>query len=163
MDIVVNIQGDEPMIDSGTINQLVQLCKKNLQVEMGTLVTSFSDVSELESPNTVKVVLDENGYALYFSRSVVPHVRDSRHGITKLESGHFLKHIGIYVYRKAFLLTFAGWPPGKLEIIEKLEQLRALEKGIPIRTVRTDYQPLCVDTPEDAERVRGLMEAHINQ
>lgn len=157
VDIVVNIQGDEPLIPPKAIDQALRLLLDDPTAEMGTLVTSFRSAEDLLSPNTAKVVLDDADYALYFSRSPIPYCRDEKDMSAWLKRGAYWKHIGIYSYHKEFLLRFAKWQPGRLEKIEKLEQLRALERGIRIKVAKTDYDPVCVDMPEDVERVRKLL------
>lgn len=152
-DIVVNIQGDEPFIHPEDIDRVVHLLEEDPLPSVGTLVKRIEREEEWESPNTAKVVVDENGYALYFSRSPIPFFRDGK------EKNAFFqyilyKHVGIYSYRKAFLLQFAQWAPTSLEEIEKLEQLRVLQKGYRIKTAETPFDPICVDTPEDVDRVR---------
>jgi 3-deoxy-manno-octulosonate cytidylyltransferase (CMP-KDO synthetase) len=159
-DVFVNIQGDEPMIEPDEIDAVVHLLEDDSRADVGTLVKKIEDPAELESPNTAKVVLDERGYALYFSRSPIPFCRDETDPLRKIQSRTFWKHVGIYSYRKAFLLQFAQWRPTPLERAEKLEQLRVLEKGRLIKTAETRFEPVCVDTPEDAETVRILLEQY---
>ncbi len=150
-DIIVNLQGDEPTIDGSIIDRLIaELCESSADIT--TPVTSFSDAKEVESPNTAKVVVDENGYALYFSRSVIPFPRDGQ-----IDPRNYLKHIGIYCYRRESLLKFVGYSPSKLEKIEKLEQLRALENGMRIRVVFTDYRSVPVDVPSDIHKAEKAL------
>jgi len=148
--IIVNIQGDEPLIEPEAIDAAVGGLIESSQTPMCTLGKRIEDTCELENPNVVKVVADMAGNALYFSRSAIPFVRSGR-------AAHF-KHIGLYVYRREFLLGYSGLPVGPLEEAEKLEQLRVLENGYKIRVVETKYDSLGVDTPEDLERVRALLE-----
>jgi 3-deoxy-manno-octulosonate cytidylyltransferase (CMP-KDO synthetase) len=124
---------------------------------VGTLVKRINRTDELESPNTAKVVLDERGYALYFSRNPIPFCREETKLSNWIQSRIYYKHVGIYSYRKSFLLQFSDWEPTLLETIEKLEQLRVLEKGFRIKTAETPFEAVCVDTPEDAEKVRHLL------
>lgn len=154
-EIVVNIQGDEPLIDPAAIDSAALALLDDEEAPMGTLKKRIEDSSEVTNPNVVKVVTDRRGNALYFSRSPLPYVRggDEPHHRTD----HF-KHIGLYVYRRDFLLSYPGLPVGPLELAEKLEQLRALENGYPIRVVETEYESLGVDTPEDLEKVSRLFE-----
>lgn len=152
--IIVNIQGDEPLIDPGAIDAAVLGLLEDPGVPMGTLKKRVEDPRELGSHNVVKVVTDRSGYAIYFSRSLIPHQRDPRVGGPVW---HF-KHIGLYVYRRDFLLGYSQLPVGPLEQAERLEQLRALENGHRIRVVETEYDSLGVDTPEDLDRVASLME-----
>lgn len=152
-DIIVNIQGDEPFIHSEDIDRVVLLLEEDPVPSVGTLVKRIQREEEWESPNTAKVVVDENGYALYFSRSPIPFFRDGK-GKDAFSQYVLYKHVGIYSYRKDFLLQFTQWSPTPLEQIEKLEQLRVLQKGYRIKTSETPFDPICVDTPEDVNRVR---------
>jgi len=152
-DLVVNVQGDEPLINPGMIDQAIEPFLGNPDLQMGTLKTRVRCLHDFLSPNVVKVVTDVNGYALYFSRSPLPFFRDKWQDL-KDESfacGKMLcyKHVGLYVYRRNFLLDFAAMPASFLEISEKLEQLRAIENGIRIRVVETEFTSIGVDTPED--------------
>ena len=148
--IIVNIQGDEPLIDPEAIDRAVTGLLESGDAPMGTLKKRIDDPRELHDQNVVKVVTDLGGNAIYFSRSAIPCARSG-------EAVHY-KHIGLYVYRKAFLLGYSNLPVGPLEETEKLEQLRALENGFKIRVVETGYESLGVDTPEDLERVSALLE-----
>lgn len=150
-EIVVNIQGDEPLIDPAAIDAAVVGLLDGSGAPMSTLKKRIEDPRELTDPNVVKVVTDHTGHALYFSRSLIPFVRHER-------AAHF-KHVGLYVYRRDFLLAYPSLPVGPLEQAERLEQLRALENGYRIRVVETEYESLGVDTPEDLERVAALLEA----
>jgi len=152
-DLVVNIQGDEPLIEPAAIDAAVRGILEAPGVPMSTLKRRIEDPRELSDPNVVKVVTDGSGNALYFSRFPVPF---DRHG----ESEHF-KHVGLYVYRSDFLLEYQRLPVGPLEKAERLEQLRALENGYSIRVVETAYESLGVDTPDDLERVSQILEAKI--
>jgi 3-deoxy-manno-octulosonate cytidylyltransferase (CMP-KDO synthetase) len=149
-DVVVNIQGDEPLLDSGAIAQVVAPFA-DPTIVMTTLYRRIQDLAELSNPNIVKLVLDRGGFALYFSRSPIPHARDPRNGWPPL-----YRHIGIYAYRRTALLVLASLEPTPLERTEALEQLRALEHGIRIRAVETSYDSIGVDTPDDLEQVRRL-------
>lgn len=151
-EIIVNIQGDEPLIEPGAIDAAVLGLLEEPAVPMGTLKKRIEDPRELASHNVVKVVTDRFGHAIYFSRSLIPHQRDPRVGGPVL----YYKHIGLYVYRRAFLLGYSQLPVGPLEQAERLEQLRALENGHKIRVVETDYESLGVDTPEDLERAAAM-------
>jgi 3-deoxy-manno-octulosonate cytidylyltransferase (CMP-KDO synthetase) len=166
-DIVVNIQGDEPLIEPHIIDRAVEPLLTDGAVRMATLATRAT-LEEWQAASVVKVVCDRQDNALYFSRRQVPYFRldDAEKEAAALRelvhpaSGcRPLKHIGLYVYRRDTLLWFAGLPRGVLEATESLEQLRVLENGCPIRVVEVDYSPVGVDTPEDLERVRRLMEA----
>lgn len=150
-DIIVNVQGDEPLICPAAIDAAIRPLLDAGAPPMGTLKKRIVAPGELLNPNVVKVVTDLAGNAIYFSRSRIPFTRDGEPAI------HF-KHIGLYVYRREFLLRYPGLPVGPLEKLEKLEQLRALENGYVIRVVETDYESIGVDTPEDLERVRRLLD-----
>jgi len=149
-DIIVNVQGDLPLIEPGMIAEVIEPLSADAAVTMSTLCRATADASEYQNPNVVKVVTDRNGDALYFSRAPIPYVRDSR---GPAEGGHYV-HVGLYGYRREFLIAFAALPRTPLEQAESLEQLRALEHGFRIRTVETKYESIEVDTLEDLERVR---------
>jgi len=157
---VVNIQGDEPLIDPGAIDAAILPLLDEPSIPMGTLKKRIEDPREVDDPNVVKVVTDRAGNAIYFSRSTIPCLRDKAKGKGAEQPAHF-KHIGLYVYRRDFLLQYPSLPVGPLEKAERLEQLRALENGHAIRVVETDYESLGVDTPEDLERVTKLFEASL--
>ena len=144
-ELVVNIQGDEPLIDPNAIDAAVLPLLEEPAIPMGTLKKRIEEPREIADPNVVKVVTDRFENALYFSRSPIP------------SNGPHYKHIGLYVYRRKFLLKYSDLPIGPLEKTESLEQLRALENGFRIRVVETDYESFGVDTPEDLERVRELI------
>jgi 3-deoxy-manno-octulosonate cytidylyltransferase (CMP-KDO synthetase) len=150
-DLIVNVQGDEPLIDPEAIDAAVAPMLAASAPPLATLKKRIRDARELADPNVVKVVTDRAGNAIYFSRSLIPFPRDGA------PAEHF-KHLGLYVYQRDFLLAYPRLPVGPLETAEKLEQLRALENGYPIRVVETEYESVGVDTPEDLERVRKLME-----
>lgn len=154
-ELVVNIQGDEPLIDPGAIDAAVLGLLDEPEMPMGTLKKRIEDPGELANPNVVKVVTDRFGNALYFSRSRIPYIREGAEQCT-----HY-KHVGLYVYRREFLLSYSQLPVGPLEQAEKLEQLRALENGYKIRVVETEYESLGVDTPADLDRVAQLLGASI--
>jgi 3-deoxy-manno-octulosonate cytidylyltransferase (CMP-KDO synthetase) len=159
VDIIVNVQGDEPLIEPKMIDEAVKPLLDAPAVQIGTLKTRIKDANELSDPNVVKVVTDKDGFAIYFSRLPIPYVRDSSEfGVRSsgLKATHY-KHIGLYVYRKDFLLKFAKMKPTPLEQAEKLEQLRVLENGFKIKVVETQYNSIGVDTKEDLERVRGIL------
>ena len=149
--IVINIQGDEPLIRPEGIDQLVDALIQNPDIPAATLTVRKTGREEYENPNVVKIVTDASGNALYFSRAPVPHFRDEK------KSFSFLKHLGIYGYRKIFLLQFIKWDSGALEDTEKLEQLRILERGCKIRVIETAHDSYSVDTAEDLERVIAEM------
>jgi len=157
---VVNIQGDEPLIDPGAIDAALLSLVEEPSIPMGTLKKRIEDPREIEDPNVVKVVTDRFENAIYFSRSTIPFTRDKAKGRSGDEAGHF-KHIGLYVYRRDFLLRYPDLPVGPLEKAERLEQLRALENGYKIRVVETEYESIGVDTPDDLERVAKLFESSL--
>ena len=142
--IVLNVQGDEPFIDTASLRDLLAAFN-NPQVQMASLMTPVSDPGMLDNPNIVKVVTDARLQALYFSRSAIPFCRDKDIPVD------YFRHIGVYAYRRETLLHYVSLAPGKLEQIEKLEQLRALENEIPIQMVLTEYQGVGIDTPEDLQ------------
>jgi 3-deoxy-manno-octulosonate cytidylyltransferase (CMP-KDO synthetase) len=150
-DVIVNVQGDEPLVDPRAIDELVAPFSDS-SVQMTTLFRRIHDPAELTNPNITKVVVDRGGYALYFSRAPIPYVRDPRGGWPPL-----YRHIGLYAYRRSALLVLASLEQTPLERAESLEQLRALEHGIRIKAVETQYESFGVDTPEDLEQVRRLL------
>jgi 3-deoxy-manno-octulosonate cytidylyltransferase (CMP-KDO synthetase) len=152
VDLVVNIQGDEPLIDPGAIDAAILPLLEERAIPMGTLKKKIEDPREISDPNVVKVVTDRFENAVYFSRATIPYVRDTG------AFTHF-KHIGLYVYRRDFLMRYSALPSGPLEQAERLEQLRALENGFKIRVVETDYESFGVDTPQDLKRVQQLIKA----
>ncbi len=149
-DIIINVQGDEPLIAPEIIDMLAAAFDEESDLVMATLASVMGE-SEYANPNAVKVVTDLQGYALYFSRSLIPFPR------VKVEEMPVYKHIGIYAYRRDFLLAFAALKPAPLERTESLEQLRALEYGHRIKVLKTDFQSIGVDTPEDLEKVNQLL------
>lgn len=157
-DIVINIQGDEPLIKPDEIDRVADILSSNHDAVMGTLVKAISHVDDLINPNTVKVVLGKNGNALYFSRIPIPFYRDDPNQENWMKKHTYYKHLGIYAYRKLFLLQFAKWKQTPLEKAEQLEQLRVLENGYPIHAEETHYDPVGVDTAEDLEKVREIAE-----
>ena len=157
VDIVVNVQGDEPMIDFESLQKLIEVFKHdtNIKTDLASLYKIITNVNDIENPNNVKVVIDQNNYALYFSRAAIPFSRDNTFSAT------YLQHIGIYAFRKKALLDFYSLPMKSLEISEKLEQLRYLEFGKRIKMVRTNHVGIGIDTQEDLERARILIAARI--
>jgi 3-deoxy-manno-octulosonate cytidylyltransferase (CMP-KDO synthetase) len=153
-DGVVNIQGDEPLIDPGVIDAVAGALARE---KMTTAATPLEEVAEWENPNVVKVVVNGAGRALYFSRRAIPYVRDAATGAEQLAAFPFLKHVGIYGYRLQTLLQLVRFPVSALERAEKLEQLRALENGIAIAVARVKYEGVGVDVPADVKRVEQLM------
>ena len=155
-DAVVNIQGDEPLIDPAVIDAVAGALA---QAEISTAATPITNPDEYDNPNVVKVVVSATGCALYFSRRTVPYLRDAASGSVseQLAAFPFLKHLGIYGYRREALLRLVRFPVSPLERAEKLEQLRALENGIPIAVVKVDYDSVGVDVPADVGRVERLL------
>lgn len=147
---VVNIQGDEPMIDPSLVDELADALLADAGLSMATAATELRNEGDFKDPNIVKVVLAANGDALYFSRAMIPYPRVA--GIKKP-----LRHLGLYAYRADFLKQFVKWEPSSLELCESLEQLRALENGARIRVIMTDHQGPGVDTPEQAAMVEELL------
>lgn len=150
--IIVNVQGDEPLICPKSIDMAIQAMLDNSNLEMSTLVReSFSD-NEFTNPNIVKVAIDKDSYALYFSRSIIPFARNN-------DDLPYYIHIGLYVYRRNTLLQLSKLPMAAIEHKESLEQLRALYNGIKIKTVTTSYMPISVDSPDDIEKVEAVIES----
>jgi 3-deoxy-manno-octulosonate cytidylyltransferase (CMP-KDO synthetase) len=163
-DIVVNIQGDEPLIDPDAIDAAILPMAHDSEIQMATLKKKIVDPREIADPNVVKVITDLAGDAIYFSRLPIPYQRDAappRPG--PRPPAPYYKHIGIYLYQRDFLLGYSALPVGPLEQAERLEQLRALENGLKIRVVETDYESIGVDTPEDLERVATLFDASMQR
>ncbi|MGA2802288.1 MAG: 3-deoxy-manno-octulosonate cytidylyltransferase [Verrucomicrobiota bacterium] len=155
-DAVVNIQGDEPLIEPSVIDAVAGVLRDN---EMSTAATRIKNPAEFDNPNVVKVVVNAAGHALYFSRRTIPYLREAASGSVseQLAAFVFLKHLGIYGYRREMLLRLVKFPASPLETAEKLEQLRALENGIQIAVVKVDYDGVGVDTPEDVARVEQIL------
>jgi 3-deoxy-manno-octulosonate cytidylyltransferase (CMP-KDO synthetase) len=153
VDIVVNVQGDEPFINAEPLAKVLEVFRKDVdkKVDLASLMVEIKDSDEIENPNNVKVVVDQNGFALYFSRSVIPYPRDINVGV------RYMKHIGIYAFRKQALLDFYSLPMKSLEASEKLEQLRYLEYGKRIKMVETTHVGIGIDTPEDLEKARKIL------
>ena len=160
-ELVVNVQGDEPLIDPRMVDQAIIPLLENRQIQMGTLASWIDQIDDFHNPNVVKVVKDQSGLALYFSRAPIPWPRDlDSEQLTKtLPQLGLLKHIGLYVYRRELLLEYPTWPKTPLENLENLEQLRALERGVKLYVAETEFSCHGVDTPEDLERVSHLLSA----
>jgi len=152
-DIIVNVQGDEPFIEPGQIKESVQPLLEDKSLQMATLKTEIKDKKERDKLGVVKVVCDKNDNALYFSRSLIPY---PRHG----EHANWFEHVGLYAYRKDFLLKYVSWQPSELELAESLEQLRVLHHGYKIRVIKTQYSRTapCIDTPEDLKEAREYLD-----
>ncbi len=153
-DIIVNIQGDEPFIKGRMIDEAIEPFLFDKSVKVSTLVKKITDIKELKSPSIPKVVFDYNNYALYFSRAIIPFVRDANSTMDMFHSTDFYKHIGLYVYKRKTLLKFTSWEQTDLEKIEKLEQLRLIENGVKIKVVETEFESFSIDTPEDLKKAR---------
>lgn len=153
VDIVINVQGDEPFINKKPLEELIDIFKKDTekQVDLGSLMFQISNKEEINNPNNVKVITDQQGFALFFSRSVIPYPREENVGV------RYMKHIGIYAFRKEALMDFYHLPMLSLEASEKLEQLRYLEYGKRIKMVETTHGSIGIDTPEDLEKARKLL------
>ena len=159
-DILVNIQGDEPLIDPALIDELAAKLADDPRWDMATAVTPIKSAADLAAKTVVKVVLDRDDGALYFSRAPIPCDRDHE---ADLASGLYVRHLGIYAYRGAFLKRYVAEPPCALERTEKLEQLRALWMGAKIAVIRTDDEGVGVDTPEDAIRIEAILKDRFNR
>ncbi len=154
-DLVVNIQGDGPMIDPKVIDRLVVVLSNASDCPVATVIKKISREEEINNPNVVKVVINKNNEAMYFSRSAIPYDRSQ-----KKERGVYYKHLGIYAYRREFLLQFTGLPSSILENRERLEQLRVLEAGYKIKIIETEIETMGVDTPEDLNKVEALLNSN---
>jgi 3-deoxy-manno-octulosonate cytidylyltransferase (CMP-KDO synthetase) len=162
-EIIVNIQGDEPFISGTMIDQAIEPLVFDPKVNVSTLAKKIEDLKELKSPSVTKVVFDYNNYALYFSRSPIPYVREAKTNIERITKGDIYKHIGLYVYRKEALERFSKLEPTDLEKTEKLEQLRMLENGFKIKIVVTEFESIAVDTQEDLERARKYYNKYVKK
>jgi 3-deoxy-manno-octulosonate cytidylyltransferase (CMP-KDO synthetase) len=157
-DILINVQGDEPLIDGRMIDQAVEPFLVDRTLQMGTLKSRLEAIEDFTNPSIVKVVTDLQGFALYFSRSPLPWPRNfDVQNEALLQRIPLYRHVGLYVYRRGFLLAFARMKRTPLEMAENLEQLRALENGVRIKVIETDFNSHGVDTAEDLERVRALL------
>ena len=152
-DVIVNVQGDEPLIEPDMINSIIDSFKEDDSIAMSTLKYKIDTMEEIENPNYVKVITDKKGYALYFSRSVIPFPR-------KMDLKNYYKHVGIYGYKRDFVIDYAKMEPTPLERSESLEQLRALENGYKIKVMETPYKIIGVDTQEELEKVREYVIKH---
>jgi 3-deoxy-manno-octulosonate cytidylyltransferase (CMP-KDO synthetase) len=162
-DLVVNVQGDEPLFDPRMLDDALAPFAGDPRLRFGTVRAAIADEAEIFDPNCVKVIVDARDRAIYFSRAPIPYPRDlleARDGRPAFRRDAlrppYFKHLGLYVYRRDFLLAYASWPPSALEKIEKLEQLRALERGVEIACPLTPHGTISVDTPADLEAVRRL-------
>jgi len=153
--VIINIQGDEPLVQPKMIDDLAGALLEDESIVMATLVKRIDNPEEINNPNIVKVAVDKNGFALYFSRNPIPYIRDQ--APEGAEKPIYYKHIGLYAYTKDFLFTIANLAPSSLEKAECLEQLRALEYGYKIKTIETEFDTVGVDTPADLEKVRTIL------
>ncbi|HLA54957.1 MAG TPA: 3-deoxy-manno-octulosonate cytidylyltransferase [Flavobacterium sp.] len=153
VDIVVNVQGDEPFMDREPLAKVLSVFKDDAgkKIDLASLMREIKDPAEINNPNHVKVVVDQSGFALYFSRSVIPYPRDADSG------ARYFQHIGVYAFRKQAIMDFSRLPVKSLEASEKLEQLRYLEFGKRIRMVETSHISIGIDTPEDLEKARKML------
>lgn len=153
VDVVINVQGDEPFINKEPLEKVIAVFKNDIdkKVDLASLMFEIKDKTEIENPNNVKVIVDQQNFALYFSRSVIPYPRDENVGV------RYMKHIGIYAFRKEALLDFYRLPMLSLEASEKLEQLRYLEYGKRIMMVETTHAGIGIDTPEDLEKAKKML------
>lgn len=153
VDIVINVQGDEPFIDAEPLTKVIEVFRNDLdkKVDLASLMREITNEDDINNPNNVKVVVDQNGFALYFSRSVIPYPREKNVGV------RYMQHIGIYAFRKQALLDFYSLPMQSLEASEKLEQLRYLEFGKRIKMIETSHIGIGIDTPEDLEKARKML------
>ncbi len=153
-DVIVNLQGDEPALEPEAVETLLDLMASDPELAMGTLAAPLDRREDYENPDVVKVVLGERARCLYFSRSPVPHLRDAPFAGSPL-----YRHVGVYAYRRAFMEVFTSWPEGVLEAMERLEQLRALERGVEIRAAVVRWPGCGVDRPEDVARAEAVLRA----
>ncbi|MCL9809472.1 3-deoxy-manno-octulosonate cytidylyltransferase [Flavobacterium luminosum] len=153
VDVVINVQGDEPFINKEPLEKVIEVFINDIdkKVDLASLMFEIKDKSDIDNPNNVKVVVDQQGFALYFSRSVIPYPREENVGV------RYMKHIGIYAFRKEALLDFYRLPMLSLEASEKLEQLRYLEYGKRIKMIETTHAGIGIDTPEDLEKARKML------
>jgi len=157
-DIIVNVQGDEPLINPKMIDEALRPLLEDPSIAVATLVRRITGAADIRNPSTVKVVLDREGFAIYFSRSAVPFLRDEPSEAMWHLRHEYYKHIGLYVYRRDALLRFSEWGESALERAEKLEQLRFIEHGCRIKTVVTGHESFPVDTAEDVENIRRILQ-----
>ena len=156
-EIIVNIQGDEPLIQASVIDALAEMMMNDNSCVMATMIKQIQQLTELSDPNVVKVVIDCNHDALYFSRAPIPFLRDKKN----TEMARYYKHLGLYAYRRDFLFAFQKLPKSRLEQFEQLEQLRVLEAGYKIKTIETTEESIGIDTPEDLKKAEALSKLKI--
>jgi len=151
VDVIVNVQGDEPFMQKDPLAKLVAAFS-DPNVMVASLMHAIQDDDQLQNPNIVKLVVDKNNFSLLFSRSCIPYKRNTETEV------NYLRHIGVYAYRKGALMQFVQWPVGTIENIEKLEQLRYLENGVRIKMIETSFSSIGIDTPEDLEKARSFLD-----
>ncbi len=158
-DLIVNVQGDEPLVDPRMVDKAVAPLLRDDTIQMGTVAAQIDNIDDFYNPNVVKVVRAQDHFAMYFSRAPIPWPRDyNKEALTALlPSSQYLRHIGLYVYRRQLLLDYPTWPKTPVESLENLEQLRALERGIRLYVAETSFNCHGVDTPADLERVQALL------
>lgn len=156
-EIIVNVQGDEPLISFEMIDSTISLLIDDENILVGTPIKRIVNTEDLINPNVVKVVIDNFGNAIYFSRSPIPYFRVSKELNEWVKTGNYFKHIGIYVFQREFLMKFSKMEESKLEKLEKLEQLRIIENGYKIRTTITEYENFSIDTIEDFEKIKNVI------
>lgn len=154
-DVYINVQGDEPLVDPEAVDLLIKMMFDDPSIKMGTLKRPIDAYDGFVNPNNARVVCDKNDFALYFSRAPIPYLTREQFEALQTNRPAF-KHIGIYSFRREFLMDFSNMPQSPLEMTERLEQLRALEAGIKIKVLTTDYESISVETQADLERVRAL-------
>jgi len=158
-DVVINVQGDEPFISPALLDDMVEVFN-DPQVEIATAMHRITKTQDLKNPNLVRVTHNKDNFALYFSRSVIPFYRDDPDQESWLEHTRYFRHIGLYAYRKNTLMALTRLPVSELEQAERLEQLRWLENGFSVYTLETEYESMCVDTPEDLQKLNELLNSN---
>jgi 3-deoxy-manno-octulosonate cytidylyltransferase (CMP-KDO synthetase) len=153
--LIINVQGDEPLLDPRVIGRLIRTMRRQPGIPMATLCHAIRDEDEYRDSNAVKVVMGQAGNALYFSRAPIPWLRTKKFGDPGTEG--IFRHIGIYGFRREFLFQYVQWPQSFLEKAEQLEQLRAVERGVAIHVLKTEYRPIGVDVPADVARVEKVL------
>ena len=157
-DAVINIQGDEPFVDPQALDKTIQLLVDSPEAVVSTLIAPIKTSEDLHNPSVVKVVIGKKQEALYFSRAIIPYIRDVAEIHKWLQYGQFYEHVGLYVYRRDILMQYVKWPQGTLEKLENLEQLRLLENGYKIVCAQIANAAICIDTPEDLKQAQQIWE-----
>jgi 3-deoxy-manno-octulosonate cytidylyltransferase (CMP-KDO synthetase) len=156
--VIINIQGDEPLVHSMMIDNLARALMEDRSINMATIMKKIDNLADITDPNVVKVVVDKDNFALYFSRAPIPYLAAN----SEVTQASYYKHIGLYGYTKDFLFTYKNLPISSLEKTEKLEQLRVLQEGFKIKVIQTNFETIGVDTVEDLERVKAELQKRIN-